>query len=76
MATRDGGSRSVVTADMMGLVKFGTVINVSSVWAVWLSVHSRMDRRLKRRRVSGGQVSCEKVLEGRDQRDVPFRIWR
>ena len=66
----------MVTADTMGLVKFGTVINVSSVWAVWLSVHSRMDRRLKRRRVSGGQVSCEKVLEGRDQRDVPLRIWR
>ena len=66
----------MVTADTMGLVKFGTVINVSSVWAVWLSVHSRMDRRLERRRVSGGQMSCEKVLEGRDQRDVPFRIWR
>ena len=66
MATRDGGSRSVVTADTMGLVKFGTVINVSSVWAVWLSVHSRMDRRLERGRVSGGQVSCGKVLNDRE----------
>ena len=76
MKTRDGGSRSVVTADTTGLVKFGTVINVSSVWDMWISVHSRMDRRLKRKRVSGGQVLCEKVLEGRDQRDVPLRIWR